>query len=234
MQPNPRIADSPLGYALNVGQSVAPTPEPPRPGWVTAAGIILIVIGTIAGLVSLLFVVAGFATAALLETSGAGPGTGGRITDGEAGAVMAVFVVFGIAGGLWTASHVAAGIGVLKRRGWARVLGMVVSVLGSLFGLLMIALMVFALTVGSTALSDPELLEELENDPAYAELYGPDGVYADPQQALVLGVIVIVALFVPFIVAYVVALFALMRNGAFFSWRPAVRDGRPPASGGAA
>jgi hypothetical protein len=118
-QPPPQMPPAP-------DASVAP---PVRPGSVTAAAIVLIVIGGLVALLGLLIVLAG----SLLS------GVGGTAFSGQfanfpaavAGLIVvigAIFVAFGVL-------EVFAGIYLLPGRPWARITAIVVSVLGGLVSL---------------------------------------------------------------------------------------------------
>ena len=173
-------------------------PESRRPGWVTAAGVILIVIGAVATLPALIIVLA-------------------TLFSGDVGALIA-----GVVTGTWTAGHYAAGIGVLYRRPWARMLGAVLSVLGSLLVLIVIALM-----VGGIGWMTEEMAEEAQRDSEFAEIYGTG--FFQPELFAVMMIMWIVVFILPVFVAYLCALFGLIRSSAYFEWRPPA--GHPPATG---
>jgi hypothetical protein len=98
-------------------------------GAVVSAGVILLVISALVGIFSL---VALFAGAIMGEMSGLYRDSG--LTEEQVRVAMGLgrVVVLGVGGiGLALAvAHLFSGIGVLRRRGWARILGLVLSVLG--------------------------------------------------------------------------------------------------------
>ena len=105
----------------------------PLPGSVTAAAVILLiygVLGSLATLLMLLTVVLFAQLPNMMPSDYFSRGYPG-FNEESFGAMMTMGVVFMVAfavvGALLAAAHVAAGIGVLKRRGWARILGLVVS-----------------------------------------------------------------------------------------------------------
>ncbi len=105
-------------------------PAPARPGTVTAAAIVLIVLGVLAAILGLFF---------LLGASLIGSGTqlpGLDIAGATRGALAGVLVVFGgvmIAFGIL---EVLSGINIFSAKGWARILAIVLSVIGGLIGVL--------------------------------------------------------------------------------------------------
>ncbi|MFN2483577.1 MAG: hypothetical protein ABR509_01390 [Candidatus Limnocylindria bacterium] len=102
----------PAGYGTDTGYQAG------RPGKVTAAGVIFIIIGALTLLAGLLFLI--------------GSGFLAGVFGGLAGLGIAAAVIILVIGGLelWT------GISILGGRGWARIVGMILSGLGVLFGLL--------------------------------------------------------------------------------------------------
>jgi len=100
---------------------------PPRPMAVTVTGIFFVILGVLVTLMGLLVLVLGQAAGALSDFENM-PGLGGAV-----GGVITVFgviiLVFGI---LWLAS----GIGVFMAKQWARIIGIIMGVLGVIvFGL---------------------------------------------------------------------------------------------------
>jgi hypothetical protein len=98
-------------------------------GAVVGAGVILLVISALVGIFSLFAL---FAAAIMGEMSGLYRDSG--LTDEQVrmAAALGRVDILGVGGiGLALAvAHLVAGIGVLRRRGWARILGLVLSVLG--------------------------------------------------------------------------------------------------------
>jgi hypothetical protein len=118
-----------------------PTPVAPSPsgasGAVVGAGVILLVIATLLGLFGILAIFAGALMGQITDLSGQG-----GLTEEQANTLMtvgrtAIIAFGGVALGLGLA-HLLSGIGVLRRRGWARILGLVMCVIGVLFWLLVL------------------------------------------------------------------------------------------------
>lgn len=121
-----------------VAQSAAPPPGTrPVPGTVTAAAVLLFVMAILTGLFGALMLFAG----AIGAVNWMWDPMMGRPLDrpGFEGALgMAQFFVIALSVILLAAStgHVVAGVGILRLRSWARVLGLVLAVFGLLvFGL---------------------------------------------------------------------------------------------------
>jgi hypothetical protein len=106
-------------------------------GGVVAAGVILLVIATLLGIFGIFAVLGGAMMGQISNLSGQ---TG--LTEDQANALMSVgrtfILVFGGVALALALAHLLSGIGVLRRRGWARILGLVMSVLGVLFWLLLL------------------------------------------------------------------------------------------------
>jgi hypothetical protein len=119
------------------------SPQPPAvggaSGTVVAAGVILLVIAALAGLLGILALLGGAIMGQMPTISGSESG----LTQEQFDAVMSmgrtfVLVFGGVALAIGLA-HLLSGIGVLRRRSWARILGLVMSVLGVLlWGLILI------------------------------------------------------------------------------------------------
>lgn len=107
----------------------APVGPPARPGSVTTASILMIVIGVLVTLLGLLFVLFG----TLLG------GAGGTTFSGQFGdlttAMAGVFAVIGIIVAGFGILEVLSGIYMLSGRSWARILAIILSVLGGLVSL---------------------------------------------------------------------------------------------------
>jgi hypothetical protein len=125
----------PAGEPTQTLTWAAPPPASrPLPGSLLAAGVLLLVGATLAILASALILFTGLfmgqIPAGNLNLDGAG------LTEEELRASLAIgqalVVVIGVVGLAVAAAHLMAGIGVLRRRGWARIVGLVLSVLGSL------------------------------------------------------------------------------------------------------
>lgn len=123
---------APGGSAPPSYQWSGPPPTPPaRPGLVTTAAIVLIVLGVltaIAGLFALL--------AASLFSSGMEIPGMEQFGEGAAGAVGGILIVIGVVIIAFGVLQVLSGINLFSARSWARILGIVLAVIGGLFGLL--------------------------------------------------------------------------------------------------
>jgi len=117
-------------------------------GSVVAAGVILLVIATLVGIFGIFALFALFAGAIMGDLRNF-PGQSG-LTQEQLDTVTRIGRTFVIAfGGVALAialAHLLSGIGVLRRRGWARILGLVMSVLGVLFWLLLLVSSLVAAT----------------------------------------------------------------------------------------
>lgn len=98
-------------------------------GAVTAAGVILLVIGSLVAVLSYI----GFLSWALIgEMMNLADQTG--LTQGQQAAGHAAgrtFFIVSSAGLAVAIAHLLAGVGILRRRGWARILGVVLGTLGA-------------------------------------------------------------------------------------------------------
>ena len=124
---------------------VAPSSSEGASGAVVGAGVILLVIATLLGIFGILAILAGAMMGQITNLSGQN-----GLTEEQANALMTVgrplIIAFGgVALGLGIA-HLLSGIGVLRRRGWARILGLVMSLLGVLFWLLVLVSAALAAT----------------------------------------------------------------------------------------
>jgi hypothetical protein len=98
---------------------------------VTAASIILIVIGSLVTLLGLLVVLGG----ALIGSLGDRPDLGVDL-PGVTGAVGGIVAVIGLIVVLFGVIELMSGIFALQGRAWARILAMVIAGLGAMFALL--------------------------------------------------------------------------------------------------
>ena len=112
-----------------------PTPEPVSrslPGSLLAAGVLLLIGAGLAALTAGIMFLAGAMFGQVPITV-----NNGQLTEEQVRASIDVarWLVVGLGVGalLVAAAHLVAGIAVLRRRGWGRILGMVVSILGVLF-----------------------------------------------------------------------------------------------------
>jgi hypothetical protein len=123
----------------------APSASDGASGAVVGAGVILLVIATLLGIFGILAILGGAMMGQITNLSGQS-----GLTEEQANALMTVgrtvIIAFGgVALGLGLA-HLLSGIGVLRRRGWARILGLVMSVIGVLFWVLVLASSALAAT----------------------------------------------------------------------------------------
>ena len=103
---------------------------PQRPGQVTAAAVILIVLGVLVSLFGVLALLA----AAVFPTMADSPEFRDQLGP-MAAAAGPLILTFGIILLAYGALEVTAGIFVLSGRTWARIVGLIVAVLGILFSL---------------------------------------------------------------------------------------------------
>ena len=100
-------------------------------GAVVAAGVILLVIATLVAIVAAFAI---FAGAMMDQMQGLMANSG--LTEEERRAALAVgrtfVIVFGGVALVIALAHLVSGIGVLRRRGWARIVGLVLGVIGVL------------------------------------------------------------------------------------------------------
>jgi hypothetical protein len=179
--------------------------EPPTSasasGVIVGAGVILLVIAALLGLLGVLALLGGAIMGQLSSISA--PGSG--LTQEQIDALSSVgrtfiFVFGGIALAIGLA-HLLSGIGVLRRRGWARILGLVMGVLG---------ILVWALILVSTLAASGQ--------PVSAEYLADRGLTLEQYQAVVrTGWIVGVSLSGIALAAYTFVTVALIRQGREFT-----------------
>jgi hypothetical protein len=116
----------PPGPAAPPYSATAPT----RPAPITLAGVFLIVLGVVIGLFGLLVGLVGLAFPSI-RTSPEIVDQLGALPEGL-GTFMLVLGVVLLA---WGVTEVLAGIYAMQRRGWARIAGIVVGILGTLAGI---------------------------------------------------------------------------------------------------
>jgi hypothetical protein len=177
-----------------------PPPVGGASGSVVAAGVILLVIAALAGLLGILAVLGG----AIMGQVSTLPSTDSGLTQEQFDAVISMgrtfILVFGgvaLAIGL---AHLMSGIGVLRRRSWARILGLVMSVLGVLLWALVL--------VGTLVAS---------GQPISAEYLADRGLTLEEYQAIArTGWIVGVSLSGIALAAYTFVTVVLIRRGREF------------------
>jgi hypothetical protein len=193
----------PAGEPAQPGASAAwPPVEPqgtrlPLPGTLIAAAVILFVAGALSALVGLVVLASSAIYGQMPNTTG--------LSDEQFRASMSMTsgfaVAFGVAGVVAAAAHIGAGVGILRRAGWARIIGMVLAVLLILVSALFLIVMVIAMT-----------------QPASSGTLAGSGMTAEQYRQLMGSVgAVIVGIFGVSLVAYLFVLVALIRNGRAFS-----------------
>lgn len=197
---------------MTTGYETQPAPQPIAPprrsAWVTTAAVVLLASGALSALFGLIFLILGLAFGSAwteLMTGQSGLPEGADV-EAMSGFLTGFLVVIAIVTLAWAVAHVAAGVGILAGRGWARITGMVVSVLGFLFSLLGLVGTLASMSAASAMVDDPEFRAET-------------GGYS-PEELMAATIITSVVFILPFVVGYLIALIALIRNGAFFE-RPA-------------
>ncbi|MCA1588283.1 MAG: hypothetical protein LC744_06445 [Chloroflexi bacterium] len=175
----------------------------------TTAAVVMLLVGTLSALIGVVLLVMALAFGpAWMDLMAGQPGMETVSPEAVTGMMTGFFLVMAVLSLAWAAAHVAAGVGVLAGRGWARITGIVLSVIGLLFSLLVVAL-----TLGSLAMS-----AEMMQDPQFRDLYGP-GYTPDMMGASILMSMLFI---LPWLIGYVVVLVVLIRNGAFFNRPTAV------------
>jgi len=182
----------------------APVPPPPAEaasGTVVAAGVILLVIAALAGLLGILALLGGAIMAQMPALDGSESG----LTQEQLDAVMSMgrtfILVFGGVALVIGLAHLMSGIGVLRRRSWARILGLVMSVLG---------VVLWALILVGTLLASGQ--------PVSAEYLADRGLTLEEYQAIArTGWIVGVSLSGIALAAYTFVTVVLIRQGREFA-----------------
>lgn len=192
-----------------------PIAGPRRSAWLTTAAVVLLAAGTLVALFGLIFLILGVASgSAWTELMSGQPGMPEDVDlEAMSGFMTGFMVALAIISLAWAAAHIAAGVGILAGRGWARVTGVVVSVIGLLISLLALVGTLASLGAASAMMGDPAFRAET-------------GGYS-PEELMGATIITGVVFVGPFIVGYLVALVALIRNGAFFDGPATVTA--PPA-----
>ena len=133
-QPTPDPTSPPpapgWGYPEGYQPPAAPPPLPARPAQVTAAAVILIVLGALVGLFGALSMLAGAVFPGIADTADFRDQFGD--VSSAFGGLLLVFGVLLLGFGVL---QVITGIFVLPGRPWARISGLVLAVLGILFSL---------------------------------------------------------------------------------------------------
>jgi len=185
----PAVGGEPVTY-----QAAPAVARSGAPGVVVASGVILLVLAVLALLWTVLFFVYGALITSISSAVDSNPNEFGSIQFGPMAEAMrpvlyaVAFIIFCLA-----LAHLAAGIGVLGRRSWARITGLVLAVLGLAANL--IGLISVLVSAGSTR---QQLLR--------------NGVSVDPVPGIVLGAVI----FITFGAAYFFVLITLARRGRDF------------------
>jgi hypothetical protein len=142
------VTDQPFSPPTEPVPTWSPQPPPPvggASGSVVAAGVILLVIATLVGIFGIFGIFAGSTMGDLKNLQGQSGLTQEQL-DTFAKIGRTFVIAFGAVALAIGMAHLLSGIGVLRRRGWARILGLVMSVLGVLFWLLLLASSLLAAT----------------------------------------------------------------------------------------
>lgn len=126
----PPVSGGPPAYGAPPAYD-APPPPMERPGHLTAAAIILIVLGVLVSLLAVIFILGGL----LVGAAGDIPEFAeqfGPVSDAIGGFIVGLGVVILAYGVL----KIVTGIYVLAGKSWARITGMILAILGGLFSLL--------------------------------------------------------------------------------------------------
>jgi len=192
--PSAAPAPSAPVYATASAGATEVAARPHAPGVVIACGVILLVLAVLALLWTVLFFVYGALITSITSAVQSDPGQFGSVQFGPVAEAMRP-VIYGVAFVIFclALAHFAAGIGVLGRRGWARITGLVLAVLG--LGANLIGLVSILASAGSTR---QQLLSS--------------GVEVDPVPGIVLAAVV----FLSFGAAYFFVLITLARRGRDF------------------
>lgn len=166
------------------------------PGMLVGAAVILFVAGALSALIGLLVLASSAFYGQMPNSSG--------LSDEDFRATMAMgrgfAIAFGIAGVTAAAAHIGAGVGILRRVGWARIVGMVLAVL-------LILVTAFLLIGTIVAVSQPVPPGSLAGSGLTEEQYG---------QIIRLGGGIGVGVFGVSLAAYLFVLVALIRRGDAF------------------
>jgi hypothetical protein len=204
-QPNPPTPDSAStrGYAPPPGYpptyppapGYAAAPRPGTPGSLIAAGVVLLVLAVLALLWTILFGLYGAMIGSVTSVIQNNPGRFNlNVSDvsGLMDSLRPVLIGLAVVALLVALGHAAAGIGVIGRRGWARITGLVLGGLGLAVNLL--ALVVILIGFGS------------------ARSVTDNGITVDPVPGLITGTVI----FAAFALAYGFVVMTLARRGADF------------------
>jgi membrane protease YdiL (CAAX protease family) len=198
--PQPSEPAPQFGWVPPSPATAAPEARPPLPGTLLATGVIFIVFGVLAGLIGG-FVV--FVGAVIGQFSFAVPGSGLSSEQMSSVTSMArtMFLFFGAVVLAFAVGHLAGGIGILRRRGWARILGLVLSVL---------AIVVLGLGTVSSILALTQSLPGAYFDNSYLTV-------EEYRRITVTSAIFSMAIIGAFLAAYLFVTVVLIRRGRDFN-----------------
>lgn len=200
------------GYETQPAQPAWQAPAAPRrSGWLTTSAVVLLAVGALSALFGLIFLIIGLAFgSAFTEMMAVQPDVPSDVNAGAFSGIFTGFMVgFAIISLIWAAAHIAAGVGILGGRGWARITGMVLSVIGLAFGILGVVGLIASVGITSAMLDDP----------AMQEFYAEYGTGAMTEDMMGVALLTNMLFILPFVIGYLIILVALIRNGAFFDRR---------------
>jgi hypothetical protein len=190
----PPPVPAPQAYGYPPG-AYSPAARPGTPGVIIATGVVLLVLAVLALLWALLFAVYGVLLgsigSAIQTNTNTFPLSDGNLQD-VLDTMRPVIIAIAVFALLVSLAHGAAGIGVIGRRGWARIAGLVLGGLG-------LALNLLGAVVALIGLGDAHIVTQ-------------NGLTYDPAAAALVGVVICVA----FAVAYGFVVLTLARRGADF------------------
>lgn len=201
--------------------SQPPPPPAPRPGLsglVVTAAVLLLVFAVLAGLFALLILFIGAVAGEMPAILANDPAFSDPVFDDPAfdddafgdlmGMAQAFIFVFGGIALVMALAHLVAGIGVLKRRNWARITGLVLAGIG---------IVLLGISIGTSLLTMSQPI------PTGAEI--PTGMSREAYEDMVRGTVVIGLVITGlFLAAYGLIFFVLLARGHEFG-----RDPRLPA-----
>jgi hypothetical protein len=129
VMPQPAMAQPAVAWAPPPAAAVA---TGQRTGMSLAAGIILIVLGILGALLGLLLATVGRGFVESFQGFNDLPGFNGADPGAVVGGIVTFFGIVLLVGGV---AYIFGGVGVLRSRGWGRVIGIVVGIIGGLFWL---------------------------------------------------------------------------------------------------
>lgn len=197
-EPMERAPDA--GWASSPMATAMPAPRAALPGVLLASGVIFIVFAVLAGLAGAFVLFAGLLIG---QFPFAIPSSGLSSEQGSAVVSMArtMFLFIGAVVLVFGLAHLAGGIGILRRRGWARILGLVLSIL---------ALVVLGLATVSSILAFTQPLPSAY----YTNL---DFTVEDYRRIAVTSVIFSMAILGAVVAAYLFVTVVLIRRGRDFN-----------------